>query len=84
MNAVDGEIPWTPKLTEHARQRCAEMGLTTRRVKRVVRDPDLVYTSYGRRLMCRYDEPTFRVVVDEYGLVITVLLWTYDPYARAS
>lgn len=74
----------TPKLTDHARQRCIEMGLTTRRVKRVVQEPDLAYDSHGRRMMCRFDEPTFRVVVDADGLVITVLPWTYETYERAS
>lgn len=75
----------TPQLTEHARERCAEMGIVTKRVKRVARMPDLAYASReNRRVLCRLDEPDFRVVVNEEGLIVTVLLWTYDTYTRAS
>lgn len=35
----------TPRLTEHARQRCREMDVRTKRVKRVLRAPEIVYPS---------------------------------------
>lgn len=77
------DFPVTARMTAHARQRCLEMGITTARVKRVVRSPDLSYSSRGLRIVCRDDEPSFRVVVDG-PKVVTVLPWSYDRYERAS
>lgn len=73
----------TARMSAHALARCAEMGITTKRVKRVVRDPDLRYTTFGSVMVCRYDEPDFRAVVDG-DLVVTVLPWTTERYERAS
>lgn len=77
------DLPSGARLTAHAAQRCQEMGLTPARVKRVVRDPDLSYTSRGLLMVCRYDEPDFRCVLDGQK-VVTVLPWTYEHYERAS
>lgn len=78
----------TPRLTEHARERCEEMGITTDRVKRVVRDPHLAYDSKnGYRVVCRSDEPTFRVVISERPdetVVVTVIWWTSEQYERGA
>lgn len=78
----------TPRLTEHARQRCEEMGIKTERVKRVVQDPTLSYASkHGYCVVCRTDEPAFRVVIDkrpEETVVITVIWWTSERYERSA
>lgn len=73
----------TARMSAHAVARCAEMGIGTKRVKRVVRDPDLSYTTFGNVMVCRYDEPDFRVVLDG-NIVVTVLPWTDERYQRAS
>lgn len=68
----------TARLTDHARQRVAEMGATTKRVKRIVADPDV--TRVNRREGCvamvRDDDPDLTVIVtfvDGHPVVITVL-----------
>lgn len=38
----------TPRLTEHARQRCREMDVRTKRVKAVVREPAMTYPGNHR------------------------------------
>lgn len=79
-------VDQTPRLTEHARERCAEMGLTTKRAKRVVQNPDVVYP--GRRgegadpdaYIALSDEDTEIAVVfvpEEPPRIITVL-WNGD------
>jgi hypothetical protein len=82
------DYPPTPQLCDHARQRCAEMGISTRRVKRVIREPDLSYCTYeGRMMMCRFDEPDFRVVVNTDGdvpVAVTVVWWTDEVYERPA
>lgn len=80
---MPGNLP-TARLSAHAVARCEEMGIRTKRVKRVVRDPDLRYTTRGCLMVCRYDEPDFRVVVDTSNVVVTVLPWTDEQYERAS
>jgi hypothetical protein len=75
----------TPKLTHHARQRCLEMGVTTKRVKRMVRQPDVDRPSRGRRrIAVRDDDPAIACVYeqDEPPLVITVLWRTQELYER--
>lgn len=77
----------TPRLTHHARQRCQEMGLTTKRAKRVVQNADVVYP--GRPTACGeltsvalWDEdPEIAVVFvpdDERGARILTVLWNGD------
>jgi hypothetical protein len=60
------------------------MGIVTRRVKRVVRRPDFRYAAYsGRQVVCRDDEPTFKVIVCGWD-VVTVVRWTYDDYEHPA
>lgn len=75
----------TAKLSLHARQRAEEMGIVTKRIKRVVRNPDLRFPGQGGRFfVCRLDEPSFRVLINGHdGLeVITVVPWSYERYQR--
>jgi hypothetical protein len=78
----------TPRLTHHARQRCAEMGVSTKRVKRIVQDPDTVRSCrYGNLLAVSDAEPDLAVVyedVDGQAVVITVLYRTSEVYVRPS
>lgn len=81
----------TPRLTDHARQRCVEMGISTGRVKRVVADPDVSYPG-GRehanscRVAYRGDDPAIAVVYftddDEVPVVASVLWRTAKTYTR--
>jgi hypothetical protein len=74
----------TARLSLHARRRCAEMGIVTRRVKQVVRRPDFRYATHsGRQVVCRDDEPTFKVVICGWD-VVTVVRWTYDDYEHPA
>ena len=67
----------TPRLTDHARQRCEEMGITTKRVKRIVSDPHSNRcTRDDRWVAVRDDDPEISVVYvkgPEYPIVVTVL-----------
>jgi hypothetical protein len=55
----------TPKLTPHARQRCVEMGVGTKRVQRIVRQPDVDRPSRGRRrIAVRDDDPAIACVYE--------------------
>jgi hypothetical protein len=61
----------TVRLSPHARQRCAEMGLPTKRIKRGMRAPQASYpTPYGRTITL-IDDTVAVVHVD--GVVVTVL-----------
>jgi len=81
--------PITPRLTEHARQRCAEMHVETKRVKRLLQRPTLTYSTHSDRLMATSEaDPEIAVVYanspDGTVTVITVLLRSYDEYKRPS
>lgn len=74
----------TPRLTNHARLRCLQMGVRTKRVKRIVREPHVDYPSYGNRI-CYRDDDELAVVYTPTGsgaLVITVLYNLKTDYAR--
>lgn len=80
----------TAVLTDHARMRCVEMSVATKRVKRVVRNPDVDYCStqmdHSRRVCFRHDD-TIAVVYQpgfdgEPPLVITVLWHMQEEYVR--
>lgn len=61
------------------------MGVTTKRVKRILRDPDLTYKSGEGRLAWRSDDPTIAVVyVDNDGtpVALTVVPRTSERYER--
>lgn len=80
----------TPKLTTHARERCVEMGISTKIAKWIVRHADLrrpgnpgtdTVVATSRRY------PDYAVVyAEEEGapVVITVLFNTVQFYARAG
>lgn len=77
----------TPRLTHHARQRCEEMDVRTKRVKRIVRDPDLDRPSVAqRRIATRDDDPGLAVVYaegeDGTPVIITVLPHVQEEYDR--
>lgn len=82
--------PRTPRLTRHARQRCAELGIGTKRVKRIVRHPSSTYPSQrghdnnGVVLISALD-PDYAVVVDlTANVVLTVLPRVLDEYVRTA
>lgn len=75
----------TPRLSQHARDRAAEMGVTTKVVKKIVRDPHTDYVTYAdRRIASRNDYPEIRVVYrpDDPPLVVTVVWNTPEVYTR--
>jgi hypothetical protein len=80
----------TPALTEHARLRCTQMKVTTRRAKRVVQRPSSVYPGppqYGENFIAVADfDPDIQVAytVDDDGRkVIKTVLWsTTEFYVR--
>lgn len=79
-----------PKMTEHARQRCAEMGISTKVAKRMVKNPSVTHTTKkgdGDRIICTSDEYPLYVVVYSVGRdgniwIITVLFNTQIRYKR--
>lgn len=79
----------TPQMTNHARERCAEMKISTKVAKRIVRLADTCYpghfTSKGELAwMCQYNgEPRYTVVTSEKkDWVLTVLFRTEASYTR--
>jgi hypothetical protein len=78
--------PATARLTEHARLRAAEMHVETKRVKRLLRRPDVTRPSkLGRYVAVSDSDPELAVVfVKENGtlVVITVLYRQLDWYDR--
>ena len=67
---TDMDRPMTARLTNHARQRCDEMRINTKRVKNLVRNPDPEITVVYAK------QP------DGACTVITVLYRQYDEYTR--
>lgn len=83
------DYPETARLTEHARLRCLEMNVDTKRVKRLLRRPDIVRSSYRDRYVAVGDsDPKIAVVYvrDPDGTiqVITVLFRDYEYYDRQT
>ena len=78
----------TPYLTEHARQRCSEMRVNTKRVKRIVRDPSVKHVTWdGRWIAMSTADPDISVVFAVnagQASVITVLWRTTEHYDRAT
>lgn len=76
----------TPRLSEHARLRCAQMGVPTKTVKRIVANPDLTYDSHGcYQVATAALDPRLRVVYrcgETAPLIVTVLWRTQDTYTR--
>lgn len=82
----------TPRLTHHARERCAEMGVTTKRAKRIVQDPDVSRPAKATGgddgfIAVADHEPDIAVVYKLDGdvpVILTVVWRTYEPYDRAT
>lgn len=79
----------TPMLTEHARQRCAEMGISTKVAKRICQHPTCVYPSPphhpGDRIMLTSDRHPQYLVIAANGeplTVVTVLWKSQEPLIR--
>jgi len=83
------DYPVTPRLSEHARARCDEMHVETKRVKRLLREPDMTRPGHEPgRIMAMSDKDPDLIVVykveDGEQIVITVLFRSYDRYDRAT
>ena len=77
----------TPVLCEHARERCAEMGISTKVAKRIVREAAVVRPgmAHSDRLVAVSDTyPAYAVVYvpGEPDLIVTVLFRTQVLYLR--
>jgi hypothetical protein len=74
----------TPRLSEHARVRCGEMGVGTKRVKAIVRTADVRRPSRGLVMATRKDEPDIAVLYEDSDppVVVSVLWRTADDYVR--
>jgi hypothetical protein len=77
-----------PVISDHARERAAQMGISTKVAKRIVRNPTMVLPDFqgreDRRFMFSRDEPEYAVVVEESDAprptVVTILY--YMPESR--
>lgn len=84
--------PWHPStalLTKHARERAAEMGVCTKRIKRLLRNPTINRVGRdGRWVATSQADPDIAVVYapDEQGrpVVITLLWRAAEAYDRAT
>ncbi len=81
----------TPVLTHHARQRCQEMGISTKVAKRIVQRPNLRRPGNpgtGAVVATSYDHPGYAVVyVEDAGptaTIVTVLFDTRTFQSRAG
>lgn len=79
----------TPRLTQHARERCQQMNVSTKRVKRILQNPDLVYPGpleHGDNYLAgaEFDREILVAFVVEDGVttVKTVLFRTNEYYVR--
>lgn len=81
----------TPRMSDHARQRCEEMGISTKVVKRIVQHQTCSYPSAShypgeRRLVSSDLYPEYLVVVQagDPEEVVTVLLKSEENLCRAE
>lgn len=77
--------PDTPRLSRHARERCEQMGIATKRAKRVVQERRLTYagTRGNGAVVVMSDDPDIAVVWDELrNVIVTVIPRTEDDYVR--
>lgn len=77
----------TPRLTDHAKDRCAEMGISTKVAKQIVRHPSVVRpgkAETGCRVVTSDRHPRYAVVLgpEEDPVIVTVLFNTPDFYKR--
>lgn len=78
-----------PTFTNHARERCAEMGFSTKRAKRALRSPGTTYgpDPSGGFVHVAHDDEEIAVVFVLDGdapIVLTVLWHTQDQYSRGD
>ena len=81
------DYPPTPVLTDHARERCAEMGIPAKLAKRIWRNRTLTRGLHDqhRVIATCADHPDYSLVVDDTGevpVIITVLFTCVDKYTR--
>lgn len=77
----------TPILTPHARARCAEMGISTKVAKAIVRHADIVRPGYDGKFMSVSDlHPKYAVVHtnETPPVIVSVVFRTYEHYDRAG
>lgn len=77
----------TPRLTDHARQRCEQMGISTKRAKRIVIGRTTTYRgSKGNSgMVCQSADPDFSVVWDpESNTILTVVPRVSETYRRTA
>lgn len=76
----------TPFLTRHARERCAEMGISTKVAKRIVQHPDIIRPgNNGTACLVAVSDryPEYAVVYDpEAFRIVTVVFRTAEVYVR--
>lgn len=78
----------TPRVTRHAAERCAEMGISTKVAKQIVRHHDVIYPSPARygptaRVVRSDMHPAYAVAWDEEAnAIITVIFNTPEFYVR--
>ena len=78
----------TPIMTQHARERCAEMGISTKVAKRIWQHRTLVrgMDDQHRMVVTSTEHPGYALVVDETGggapVVVTVLFAATEQYVR--
>lgn len=76
----------TPKISDHARERCAEMGISTKVAKQIVKNPSLTrpgHTVETRRFVTSTLHPDYAVIYDEAtNEVVTVLFYCTERYIR--
>lgn len=74
----------TPQLCPHARERCEQMGISTKRAKRVVQRALVSYGDRSRRVVFS-DDPDVAVVYNETTrTIVTVLPRVPYRYVRGS
>lgn len=76
----------TARISEHARERCAQMGVSTKIAKRMVREHTCSWTTASGRVVATSDlYPDLTVVYEPQPLVVvTVLYRTQDTYVRPT
>jgi hypothetical protein len=80
--------PITAVMSRHARERAAEMGICTKRIKRMLRNPSVNHVTRDNRFIAMSTaEPTIAVVYaieDGQPTVVTVLWRSEVRYDRAT
>lgn len=89
---TESGYPETPKLTDHARERCQQMGISTKVAKKIWRERTLVrpLISQDRVIVHAASVPDFVICVDPAGwlgvggapVIVTVLFNETEHYER--